>query len=59
MGRWMKFDMNRLCDVCGKWRNGKVDHTRCSKVRQQRKSATPPKKPLPMTEARIRYFSKL
>lgn len=51
--------MTGLCDVCGKSRGGKSDHARCAKVRQQCKSAAPPKKPSPLTDEQLRYFSKL
>ena len=54
-----KFDLNRLCDVCGKWRNGKEDHSKCARVRQQRAGAQPACKPKPMSEEQLRYFSKL
>ena len=55
----MKYDMSRLCKICGKWRNAKEDHTRCSRIKQKmggQQKARPVKTP---SEDYLRYLSKL
>ncbi len=41
----MKFVINSFCDICGKSRGGKgagkVDHSKCSKIRQQQGGVDP------------------
>lgn len=36
----MKFENQRVCDICGKARNGHVNHDACSKIRQNKGFAT-------------------